>query len=161
MAEQDNKPKRYRPHQREYQRAWRSKNRVKLREKKRDYMRKYRAKNREKVNAFQRKRYHINGGDSPAQRRKRALLKATDQRNRELLAARPKPDVCDACGETGGGRIVFDHCHKRNHFRGWLCDDCNVALGRVQDNPARLLKLIAYLERTKDSQSTQFTFPGL
>jgi len=43
---------------------------------------------------------------------------------------------------------VFDHCHDKGHFRGWICDRCNKTLGLVYDDIDLLKKLISYLEAT-------------
>jgi hypothetical protein len=81
---------------------------------------------------------------------------------RELLAGRKKPEVCDACGSLPGSKgMHFDHCHQNGWFRGWLCSQCNMTLGLVKDDPNRLRMLIAYLERTKDGAGAQFMFPGI
>jgi len=71
--------------------------------------------------------------------------------------------VCDACGGPPDPKrgMHFDHCHKHGHFRGWLCRECNLALGNVRDDPARLLKLVAYLKRTSRKASDQFSLPGV
>lgn len=66
----------------------------------------------------------------------------------EIRAGRPRPDTCELCGEFHL-RIVFDHCHKYGHFRGWLCDRCNKVLGIVKDNPELLRSLASYLEGTQ------------
>lgn len=83
--------------------------------------------------------------------RKRAILR------READAGRPKPAECEVCGQAG--RIKFDHSHQKGHFRGWLCNSCNVVLGYVKDDPNHLRKLIAYLERTKNYVSPQYELP--
>lgn len=77
-----------------------------------------------------------------------------------IEAGRPRPDICDSCGEANG-KINFDHCHQRGVFRGWLCDSCNVILGLANDNANYLRKLIAYLERTKSLISPQLVLPGV
>jgi hypothetical protein len=83
-------------------------------------------------------------------------------RERELLAGRPRPKQCEACGDDGTAHhgIVWDHCHKAGQFRGWLCVSCNSALGMVRDDRNRLLKLIAYLDRTKDWICPQLVLSG-
>lgn len=60
------------------------------------------------------------------------------------LAGRSKPGTCEVCGELNI-RIVFDHCHLRGHFRGWICDRCNRVLGLVKDSPSLLNNLARYL----------------
>lgn len=82
-------------------------------------------------------------------RRNRSKLNAEGTarrlRKQEETAARPKPDTCEVCGNEG--KIVFDHCHSSNRFRGWLCYACNTALGLLNDDPERLEKLTAYLRK--------------
>lgn len=68
----------------------------------------------------------------------------------ERRAGRPKPDLCEACGKTG--KICFDHCHERNVFRGWICDSCNVTLGRMRDDIKALRDLANYLERFHEQE---------
>jgi hypothetical protein len=55
------------------------------------------------------------------------------------------PDKCEVCG--GSRKISMDHCHQTNSFRGWLCDDCNVALGLVKENITTLENMIQYLRK--------------
>lgn len=57
------------------------------------------------------------------------------------------PDACEVCGSTI--KISLDHCHKTQRFRGWLCDSCNIVLGRVKDDIGILAALISYLEKHK------------
>jgi hypothetical protein len=88
--------------------------------------------------------------------RHRELNKLSKLRGRERRAGRPAPATCEICGADNSGRPMnFDHDHaccpppKRscgNCFRGWICNDCNLALGHVYDDPERLRALIAYLE---------------
>lgn len=79
----------------------------------------------------------------------------TERQRREArlaeIAGRPRPDVCDICKDPNTRRkdvIAFDHCHKHGHFRGWLCDRCNTALGAAEDRPELLREMADYLERT-------------
>jgi len=79
--------------------------------------------------------------------------------------------ACAACGRTpkprangiAGTGLCIDHDHtccagtrqqKRicgRCVRGLICQQCNVALGMVDDSPARLRQLIAYVERHSTS----------
>lgn len=62
----------------------------------------------------------------------------------EKIAGRKRPNKCEICGESG--RICFDHNHKTNEFRGWICHRCNAVLGFVDDNPFLLGKMLYYLQ---------------
>jgi hypothetical protein len=78
-----------------------------------------------------------------------------------LKKANPIPDnhrcpVCDKSAdelETDGGKHVgkivtpwrLDHDHFTGQFRGYLCNNCNIGLGRFKDDPALLNKAIAYV----------------
>lgn len=83
----------------------------------------------------------------------------SERLRREAEAARPRPTCCDVCGDER--RIQLDHCHRRGIFRGWLCGNCNSILGLAYDDPDRLRKLIAYLERTSILVPPQLTLPGI
>lgn len=50
---------------------------------------------------------------------------------------------CAVCGSDK--KLVLDHDHNNGQVRAILCNDCNLALGRVKDNPQTLLKLVDYL----------------
>ncbi len=58
---------------------------------------------------------------------------------------------CAICGraESGGkgGRFSIDHDHAMNEIRGLLCNDCNIALGHLHDDPEVLRRAIEYLDR--------------
>jgi len=51
---------------------------------------------------------------------------------------------CQCCGKTAE-RLVFDHDHQTDGFRGWLCYQCNTAIGNLGDNIEGLQKAINYL----------------
>lgn len=59
--------------------------------------------------------------------------------------AATRPAVCEICGSDK--RICYDHDHTTGKHRGWLCDNCNKALGHVRDNAATLRALADYLEK--------------
>lgn len=50
---------------------------------------------------------------------------------------------CALCPSTK--RLCVDHCHTTKKFRGILCDDCNVGLGRFKDDPKRLRRAATYV----------------
>jgi len=51
--------------------------------------------------------------------------------------------ICDNHTETW----ILDHCHFTNQFRGYICNNCNLALGRFNDDEKMLRKAIDYLNR--------------
>jgi hypothetical protein len=50
---------------------------------------------------------------------------------------------CAICGKERF--LVADHCHIKNKFRGLLCNDCNLGLGRFFDSVELLEKAKKYL----------------
>jgi hypothetical protein len=68
-------------------------------------------------------------------------------KNKEKLAGRKKPENCEICDFKG--IIVFDHCHQTGKFRGWICSQCNTALGMVEDNCEILMKMIKYINNNR------------
>lgn len=62
------------------------------------------------------------------------------------LLGRPRPEVCEIPGCGNAGKIHFDHCHKTEKPRGWLCFNCNAALGHVRDRAVVLRALADYLD---------------
>jgi hypothetical protein len=59
--------------------------------------------------------------------------------------------LCAICflPETNGNRLSVDHCHDTSIVRGLLCNDCNVSLGRMAEDPDRLERAAAYLRRMR------------
>ena len=69
---------------------------------------------------------------------------ANRSRRRQMVRSL-KPTECPVCGKEGK-RIDADHCHQTGKPRGWLCLNCNSALGHTADDPALLRKLAEYVE---------------
>ena len=72
-------------------------------------------------------------------------MKSWFKNKKEKTAGRPCPDSCEICGAMG--KIVFDHDHKTNKFRGWICERCNFALGHARDNAEFLEAMADYLRK--------------
>jgi hypothetical protein len=64
----------------------------------------------------------------------------------ERQLGRPCPPICEIPGCENTGKIHFDHCHKTGKARGWLCFNCNAALGHVRDRANVLRALADYLD---------------
>lgn len=77
------------------------------------------------------------------------------QRNRrraelEEAAGRPRPDHCECCGKPETGKaLAFDHCHDTGAFRGWLCSNCNVGIGKLGDALAGVMNAVKYLKKVR------------
>lgn len=104
--------------------------------------------NRDSILARQSQRRALTADEKNAKQR----AKFHDQR--EMLAGRPRPELCEICGdpEISTGRngatrpLSFDHDHKTGKFRGWICNCCNTVIGWSKDCPGTLRKLAEYLE---------------
>jgi hypothetical protein len=76
-------------------------------------------------------------------------------RRKQLIEPPPyePPTHCEACGvefePTPQRRHCLDHCHITNRFRGWLCSNCNIALGLAGDTPGGVRKLLEYIVRAQ------------
>ena len=136
------------------------------------------AQNREKINARKRAEYWASS-EKRAQRsarhkarwpafyaanRAKILAKGVARRDKTALAGRRPPDICEICGGPPNGRgkrLHYDHCHKTGAFRGWICSNCNSALGHVHDSVDHLRKLIAYLQHNRKSTAPQLMLAGI
>lgn len=57
---------------------------------------------------------------------------------------------CENLGCGYVGPLEWDHDHAitdRANERGWLCSQCNTALGQIEDSVPRLLGLVQYLTK--------------
>ena len=57
------------------------------------------------------------------------------------------PTNCQCCGKETN-KLVYDHDHETEAFRGWICQQCNQGLGLLGDNIQSLHKALTYLEAT-------------
>lgn len=62
----------------------------------------------------------------------------------EKLKAGKPPKRCQIC-RTDKIKIVFDHNHKTGKFRGWICNNCNTAIGLTKENVKILKQIIKYI----------------
>lgn len=79
------------------------------------------------------------------------MAKATKEAKRN--ATPPPPGYrCPICNAKRPSRITTtwdcDHDHRTGNFRGWLCRNCNSALGKI-DTITKLKKAILYLENAQ------------
>lgn len=148
------------PEQREARNAYHREYIKNNREARLETQRRYREKNRDELRAAHHAYIRDDNGKPNAKylhKKKRIIeMRAID---RETLAGRPRPLACEVCGGPPSDKrgMTFDHCHTTGRFRGWLCRNCNLALGYVRDNSQLLRALADYLDRFHG----QLTNPGL
>lgn len=74
----------------------------------------------------------------------------------------PKAHRCECCGKSEDDLTIhygklgnpmsvwrLDHCHETGQFRGWLCANCNIGLGKFYDDPDLLTKAIRYIQKNR------------
>jgi hypothetical protein len=62
--------------------------------------------------------------------------------------------TCPIC-EQHSDKLVYDHDHVTGKFRGWICHNCNLVLGKVKDNSIILRRMILYLEACRETDYEQ------
>lgn len=109
------------------------------------YMKAWRERNREKVREYNRKSY-----DKRRFFWKRSRV--TQEKYGEMLAE--QNGLCGICNEPetylvrGKLRpLAVDHNHKTGQVRSLLCMACNTGLGKFRDSPSLLLSACGYLSR--------------
>lgn len=114
-----------------------------------EYQRRWRAANADKVRSNQRE-YHAKNKHKRRQYYIKCVYGLTPEEYEAMFEAQGRR--CAACPNTtpGAGRQWnVDHCHTTGKVRGILCHGCNLALGMVYDDPARLRSLADYIESKK------------
>jgi hypothetical protein len=63
------------------------------------------------------------------------------------IPTRPDTGICECCSNppTAPG-MHLDHDHETGRFRGWLCSNCNTAIGKLGDTVDGVKRAILYLE---------------
>lgn len=102
--------------------------------------------------------------DTPRKQQDRSLRKnygITVDQYEAMLAA--QGGVCAVCGRPETHRhtrgqdrpcyLAVDHDHATGEVRALLCYQCNVSLGALQEDPARIRALLAYAERIQQDRA--------
>jgi hypothetical protein len=67
-----------------------------------------------------------------------------------VLLSQQQGNRCAICGRDFIVTPVVDHNHGTRQVRGLLCSECNLGLGKFQDDPKRLDNAARYLRRVAD-----------
>lgn len=104
----------------------------------------WKRKNPEWLRAYSKARYAAD----PIKGRER-VRKYARKRLGSSPPTRETPQLCECCSRkpNGKGGLHLDHCHVTGLFRGWLCHNCNTALGLLGDSQEGLLRALEYLRR--------------
>ena len=85
----------------------------------------------------------------------RSLQAATQRRSvwkRKNLPTptREAPVICECCGLAPEKKsLALDHDHTTGKFRGWLCSECNLGIGKLGDSLSGLERARLYLLRAE------------
>jgi hypothetical protein len=102
----------------------------------REQYNKWREANLEQVRTYEKRRHF-----------KRCYGITVEQRDAMIAA---QDNKCAACRSDDPGHKrgwVVDHCHKAGDVRAVLCHPCNVSLGMMKEDAARLRALADYADR--------------
>lgn len=69
----------------------------------------------------------------------------------------PPGTLCAICKKHGkkGNELVFDHCHEKDIFRGYIHNSCNRSVGSLGDDVEGLLRALNYLLETEPRKIKQ------
>jgi hypothetical protein len=73
------------------------------------------------------------------------MLGITKEQYNEMVAK--QGGACAICHNVTGRTLHLDHDHKTNAVRGLLCESCNLAIGKLRDNPDVIRRAAEYLEK--------------
>lgn len=104
-------------------------------------------------NADKRREYERRRREGPNREQRIKLLRYAQHKHYlsreqyEEIYPRLAEGPCEICGVKA--KMKIDHCHKKNVFRGVICDGCNRGLGFFKENPFALMAAVKYLERLR------------
>lgn len=112
-------------------------------EKRRERSKTWREANAERVKSYQEKR--VESGKHFEYRLKRVYGITPDD---YFSMFDRQNESCAICKEEV--RLYVDHCHATGKVRGLLCRSCNLALGFLRDDEARIMGMLDYLQGDED-----------
>ena len=63
-----------------------------------------------------------------------------------LRRTAPRPTGRCECCQKVTNKLVLDHCHDTEIFRGWLCPPCNLGIGVLGDTIEGVINALQYLQ---------------
>lgn len=65
---------------------------------------------------------------------------------KKISPSAPNPPICQCCNKLVD-TLHFDHDHKFKTFRGWICEPCNLGIGKLGDAYKTLLSATIYMAK--------------
>jgi hypothetical protein len=62
----------------------------------------------------------------------------------------PSDNKCAICHRDAERSLDLDHDHETGKFRGYICRECNMGLGKLGDTVEAIKRVLAYLERARE-----------
>jgi recombination endonuclease VII len=86
--------------------------------------------------------------DKVEKQRIRSLHYSRNERGLSGQPSHPPTEKCECCNKEFGKRgPQLDHCHSTGYFRGWLCSECNMGIGKLGDTLNAIANAYDYLGR--------------
>ena len=121
---------------------WRARNLEKVRARGRERVRRRREENPEKARAANREWYARHAD------KQREEHRAYHNRRNLGLATRPRPLLCEGCGQPPKAKALeWHHDHASGEFRAWLCRKCNTGFGFLGDTLESAQRVLDNLKR--------------
>ena len=96
---------------------------------------------------------HIGHKDNLDSRCRKCVKEHTKIRNKLRKTAPVQPDNCECCF-CSPEKWHLDHDHIYHTFRGWLCETCNIGIGKLGDDLQGIIYALKYLcSRTQINDS--------
>jgi hypothetical protein len=111
----------------------------------------YREENREELNAQWYEKWMTDAAFREGRRARRLMKYGLSPADFDRMAIEQN-GLCAICRRKPQRWLCVDHCHTTNKVRGLLCDNCNTALGLLDDNSAWM--------RARHSRAAEPAVPG-
>ena len=69
--------------------------------------------------------------------------------NKMFIKQNGRCAICEKPQSDFSRKFIVDHCHKTGRIRDLLCYCCNTLLGKIENEPENLKKLLKYLDKYK------------
>lgn len=70
------------------------------------------------------------------------------------LYKKPQSLVCPICRDSVSGEYArLDHDHTTGTIRGWICDNCNTAIGKLKESPEVIQRALTWITCQTDNEN--------